>query len=178
MRITANLSRMRKQRNLSLDEAAELTGVTKATLGQIERGEANPTVNTLWKIANGLKVSFSSLVEEQAPPVTVIGYNNLTPLVEEDGYRVYPVFAYDPDKRFEVFAASLAPDTFHASHGHLKGTEEYLLVHEGKLSLELGGEVYPVGKGDAIRFYSEFPHRYRNDGSASARFTIIIYYAE
>ncbi len=53
-----NLNNVRKKRQLSLDKVAELTSVSKAMLGQIERGESTPTVNVLWKIATGLKVSF------------------------------------------------------------------------------------------------------------------------
>lgn len=39
--------------------SAELSGVSKAMIGQIERGESSPTLSTIWKIANGLKVSFT-----------------------------------------------------------------------------------------------------------------------
>jgi transcriptional regulator with XRE-family HTH domain len=36
--------------------------VSKAMLGQIERNESSPTVATLWKIATGLNVPFSSFI--------------------------------------------------------------------------------------------------------------------
>ena len=63
--IGKNLNDIRKQRNLSLDKAAELTGVSKGMLAQIEKGVSNPTVTTLWKIASGLNVSFSYFMEEE-----------------------------------------------------------------------------------------------------------------
>lgn len=56
--IAMNLVKLRKNRNLTLDQVSELTGVSKAMLGQIEKGKSTPTVTTLWKIANGLQVSF------------------------------------------------------------------------------------------------------------------------
>ena len=52
------LKNIRNSRNLSLDDVAELTGVSKAMLGQIERGKSNPTVSTLWKISTRLMVLF------------------------------------------------------------------------------------------------------------------------
>ena len=52
--LAENLRRMRENRRLSLDAVARLTGVSKSMLGQIERGEVNPTVASLWKIAGGL----------------------------------------------------------------------------------------------------------------------------
>lgn len=42
--ISENLKRLREQRKMSLDAVAKLPGVSKSMLGQIERGEVNPTV--------------------------------------------------------------------------------------------------------------------------------------
>ena len=61
--VACNLRRLRDDRKLSLGAAAQLTGVSKSMLGQIERGDVNPTISVLWKIANGLKISFSALLE-------------------------------------------------------------------------------------------------------------------
>lgn len=63
--IAANLKRLRMERNLSLGQLAELSGVSKVMLGQIEKGDSNPTINMLWKIANGLKVPYTVLLDEQ-----------------------------------------------------------------------------------------------------------------
>ena len=63
--IAANLKRLRLERNLSLGQLAELSGVSKVMLGHIEKGDSNPTINMLWKIANGLKVPYTMLIDEQ-----------------------------------------------------------------------------------------------------------------
>ncbi|MCH3927031.1 MAG: helix-turn-helix domain-containing protein [Atopobiaceae bacterium] len=55
-----NLHRLRTERQLSLGQLAEKSGLSKVMLSQIEKGTSNPTVNTLWKIANGLGVSYSA----------------------------------------------------------------------------------------------------------------------
>jgi transcriptional regulator with XRE-family HTH domain len=55
------------QRSWSLDVTSQKTGVSKAMLGQIERGESSPTIATLWKIASGFDVLFSSFVEDVEP---------------------------------------------------------------------------------------------------------------
>lgn len=59
--IAENLKRFRDERKLSLDNVSKLSGVSKSMLGQIERGEANPTVSTVWKIANVLKYHLQNL---------------------------------------------------------------------------------------------------------------------
>ncbi len=45
--VAVNVRRERKAKGLSLDRAAKLTGVSKSMLGQIERGEQNPTDSVL-----------------------------------------------------------------------------------------------------------------------------------
>jgi transcriptional regulator with XRE-family HTH domain len=52
--IAENLKRLRTTRHLSLGKLAELSGVSKVILSQIEKGDSNPTINTLWKIAGYL----------------------------------------------------------------------------------------------------------------------------
>lgn len=47
---------LRGEREWSLDRTAGVCGVSKAMLGQIERGESSPTITTLWKIASGFRV--------------------------------------------------------------------------------------------------------------------------
>ena len=66
--IAATVKQLRRERGWSLSRAAEATGVSKAMLGQIERGESSPTIATLWRMASGFRVSFSSLFEAAQTP--------------------------------------------------------------------------------------------------------------
>ncbi|WP_047153595.1 helix-turn-helix domain-containing protein [Aneurinibacillus tyrosinisolvens] len=177
IKIGKNLHRIRKGRGLSLDKLAEITGVSKAMLGQIERGESNPTVTTLWKIANGMRISFSSLVEQEAPSISVVRLDEIPPVVEEGGaYKVYTLFPFDQEKRFEVYTIDLDPGCIHYSEAHSPGVQEYVIVSHGTLNLMLGGETYTVEEGNAIRFPSDAPHEYRNESKAQARIQVVIYY--
>ena len=54
--VAVNTRKIREQKKLTLDAAASITGVSRSMLAQIERGEVNPTISVLWKIANGYKV--------------------------------------------------------------------------------------------------------------------------
>ena len=44
----------RKEKNLTQKQLSELTGITQADLSKIENGNANPSFNTLLKLAKGL----------------------------------------------------------------------------------------------------------------------------
>ncbi|WP_243291530.1 XRE family transcriptional regulator [Bacillus sp. FJAT-47783] len=177
--IAKNLSKIRKEKGLSLDKTSELTGVSKAMLGQIERGESNPTVSTLWKISNGLHVSFSSLMKEETKKVKIVSKNRVAPVIDEDGkYQVFPLFPYEFGKQFEVFSVTLDAHYAHEAEGHLKGVEEYILVQKGTLDFSVNGELYRLTEGEAIHFQADEPHIYRNSTDVMTHFTVIIYYPE
>ena len=60
------LKEARKAQGLSLDAIANLSGVSRSMVSQIERGESSPTISTLWNLTRALKVDFAGLME-QAP---------------------------------------------------------------------------------------------------------------
>src|SRR5512134_868735 len=63
--VGTNLRRLRTKRGLSLERLAQLSGVSRAMLGQIELGQSAPTINVLWKIARALEVTFSALISSR-----------------------------------------------------------------------------------------------------------------
>lgn len=87
--ISKNLKKIRKRKDLSLDALSNLTGVSKSMLGQIERGEVNPTISTILKISNGLKVSFTSLLKNEKPEIDQIPFEELNPVFEGDGHKLF-----------------------------------------------------------------------------------------
>src|SRR5688572_21204818 len=62
-RVSEALKRVRKARDLSLDQLALRSGVSRAALSQIEGGRTNPTLSVLWKVAVGLGIPFPELLE-------------------------------------------------------------------------------------------------------------------
>ncbi|KHD84437.1 helix-turn-helix domain-containing protein [Heyndrickxia ginsengihumi] len=175
--IASNLISLRKNRGLSLDKMSEITGVSKAMLAQIEKGKSSPTVSTLWKIANGLQVSFSVLMKEDKPQVTKINIEQLTPAIDDEGnYLVYSFFPYHPEKRFEIYIVNLKPGFTHQAEAHLG--EEYILIKEGELTIDIEGDVHILRPGDAIQFTSNTKHSYTNATEKLVSFFMLIYYPE
>lgn len=173
--IAANLRRLRAERNLSLGKLSELSGVSKVMLSQIEKGESNPTINTLWKIAGGLQVSYTKLIDEQMEAPWMIRKAE-SALVDHDGYRVYHYSTANPARDFEFFNSELDPDTAFTSEGHGVNTHEYVLVTKGEMTLLYGGEEYLLQEGDFIHFDCTQPHTYCNRGKIMTEFTNIVYY--
>ena len=70
--IGANLRELRTQRSLSLDATARLTGLSRATLGQIELGTNTPSVGVVWKIARAFEVPFAALLAAHTKVTTAV----------------------------------------------------------------------------------------------------------
>ena len=59
--VANNIKSLREKNKLSMEELSKVSGVSKSMLAQIERGDGNPTISTLWKIANGMKIPFDAI---------------------------------------------------------------------------------------------------------------------
>ena len=129
LKIGERLKEIRNTRHLTLDEVAELTGVSKPMLGQIERGQSSPTINVLWKISTGLKIPLSFFCRQPETEYTVAGLSEKEMITEEDGgMRAYPLFPFDPARNLEVFYIEFDAGVTHGSLPHVAGVEEYVLL--------------------------------------------------
>ncbi|MGM9988565.1 MAG: helix-turn-helix domain-containing protein, partial [Bacillaceae bacterium] len=174
-----NLNNIRAKRQLSLDDVAALTGVSKAMLGQIERGKSNPTVSTLWKISTGLKVPFSSFMEKATVDYEVVNRYELTPMYEENGsMKIYPIFPFDSNKNFEILTIDLEVGCVHSSPKHDEGVEEYIIVTDGILEMDFDNKSIPLQKGSCLRFSANVNHTYKNIGDEKCTFQNIIVYGK
>lgn len=138
--IAQNVKKLREKRKLTLDAASEITGVSRSMLAQIEKGDVNPTISVLWKIANGYRVSFTSIIEEP-PQETVSVLRAAEPLLEDGGrYLNYPAFAFDEAKQFETYRIIIKPRGSLSAQPHLKGAQEYITVLPDRRKLPLQGK--------------------------------------
>ncbi|KFN01217.1 helix-turn-helix domain-containing protein [Bacillus clarus] len=172
-----NLKAIREKEKLSLEKVSQLSGVSKTMIGQIERGESSPTLTTIWKIANGLKVSFTSLINNPQPDTKVVLRNDIQVLSEDNGrYRVYPSFPFQDDRRFEVYSVEIEQEGILSSESHKEGTEEFITVFDGELTIDVNECKYALKSGDSIRFKADRPHTYYNSGETLTRLSMTIFY--
>ncbi|HAB75450.1 MULTISPECIES: helix-turn-helix domain-containing protein [Pantoea] len=168
------LKQLRQANGWSLTLAAERTGVSKAMLGQIERGESSPTVATLWKIATGFNVPFSFFIQGNG-------------LQSGDSARfsqpnaqmtVRPLLPYDARLRFDLLAVELAAGAQSDSSPHEQGCVEQVVVIEGELLLGTGGVWRRLQTGEALQFAADVAHSYRNPLATPLRFHSLIHYLQ
>lgn len=172
-----NLKKIREKRKLSLEKVSELTGISKSMLGQIERGESNPSITTVCKLANGLKVQVTSFIVEEQPSIVVVDKKKIKPLTGDEGkYRLYSVFPYEETRNFELFYMEVEIGEFMNCEPHLPDTYEFITVFSGELKVIVGEEEFLLKKGDSISFIADKIHSYHNIGAELVEAHMTVHY--
>lgn len=167
--VAANLRLHRARARLSLAELAKRSGVAKATLSSLEAGVGNPTIQTLWAIANALGTSFSDLLAEPAEGVEV----QVTRLLEDQtppaaGQEIIELCARWPGRGVtETYLLSFGPETRYEATKHAAGVIEHLVVTEGRMRGGPADRPVDLGPYDYVRFAADQNHLYESvDGPA------------
>lgn len=171
--IAKHLQSVRKGRGLSLDKTAQLTGVSKAMLGQIERGESSPTIATLWKIATGLECSFSSFLSND--DVERSSQHEDNKFANDPNVSIKTLFPFNLITQFEMFELCLKD--FHEQHSsaHQVGVTEHIHVLQGKLGVLQEGQWHTYQAQEQCILRADQPHGYR-DEVGETRFIVVIHY--
>ncbi|HSJ45356.1 MAG TPA: XRE family transcriptional regulator [Euzebyales bacterium] len=170
--IGRNVRRLRRRRDLTLDQLAERAGVSKGTVIGVEQSRANPSIATLCRIADALGVGVVTLIDPGQDPQVRIKRGTDTPTLwtSKEGSRALFLMGTDPPDIVELWDWRLAPgDTFDGG-AHPEGTVELLHVLEGVLAVRIGTERHELMAGDTILFDAVLTHSYDNPGDRPNRF--------
>ena len=173
--VSENIKRIRQEKNLSLGDLAKLSDVSKSMLAQIERGEGNPTLSTLWKIANGMQVSFNTLIAQPKLPYKVTKLAEIEPILDMNGgLKNYSLFS-DIENNFSVYQIEVGKEISWISEAHLCGTAEFVIVIQGTLEIKLEEKTFILKKGENLWFKADVPHGYCNLDEGTTIFHNILY---
>jgi transcriptional regulator with XRE-family HTH domain len=176
-RVAENLRAQRKRRAISLDELAQLTGVSRAALSQIETRKTNPTIGVLWKIASGLGITFADLIGETRAELSVLRRGEAQPLRSMDGkFESRPLMPALGIPQVEMYELRLAARARHVSEPHGPGTREIVVVLSGAMRMTVGDHSDELGPGDSVVFDANKPHVYENSGGSESRYHNVIVY--
>jgi len=174
--LAARLEALRRERGLSLDEAARLTGLSRATISRIERGETSPTASALGRLcgAYGLTMSRLMAAVEETSPRLLRGAEAAQWRDPESGYRRTLIAPPNVDYATELALGELpAGVEIHYDGRQAPGREQFFYLLEGALSLDVDGETYVLAPGDCLRHRGVDATRIGNPGDVPARYLII-----
>jgi transcriptional regulator with XRE-family HTH domain len=176
-RLGARMKDLRRERGLTLEELAEHSGVSRAMISKVERGEKNPTLVVAAKVAEGLGVTLSELlgVEERREVVVIPRERRMVMRDPETGFErqlLSPTFG----GRGIEFVRNVVPEgsTSGEFPPHRHGVEEHVVVEKGRLKAVIGGEEHLLEEGDALYFEADASHRFDNTGDGECSYYLVI----
>jgi transcriptional regulator with XRE-family HTH domain len=174
-RLGARVRELRRERGWTLEHLAERSGVSRAMISKLERGEKNPTLVVAAKVAEGLGVSLSRLVgiEERRRVVVVPREGRMVMRDPETGFERQLL---SPSFGGLEFIRNVVPEgsTSGEFPPHRRGVEEYVVVEKGRLRVVLDGEEQVLEEGDAAYFEADVAHRFDNAGEGECSYYLVI----
>jgi transcriptional regulator with XRE-family HTH domain len=171
--IGPKIRELRRQKNLSLQQLAERSGVSAAAIHKIERNGMVPTITTLMKLAGALNRTVAWLVDEEAvearQAVHIRAADRKPVFTSKAGLELMGLSG--PYGRFFMAGAvaTVEPGADSGERPMEHPGEELVYVLDGSLHFEVDGVAYVVRRGDALHFRTDRPHRWSNPGTRPAR---------
>jgi DNA-binding XRE family transcriptional regulator len=153
---------------MTLSALAEQAGVAKSTVSLIERGQGNPSIDTVWALASALGVPFTSLFHDEPPAddVSVVREDDGSVIAVEsagleEGLVVRHMLTRTGGALIEIYTLVLDEGAVRHAEAHVAGLFEHITVAAGKLEISSESFTEVLGQGDLISFRADRPHTYR-----------------
>src|SRR5579883_673400 len=168
--IGLRIRELRQSRGLTLQELAEVSGLSTSMLSLVERGRASPSIGSLIVIASALGVSMSDLLISGADGDEKIVVRAAEARVVETAQHVVRRLMRDDRSRgVSVAVNEYAPHTGSAEHPIAHEGFEYGFVLQGELTVEVDGTTHVLRQGDLIAYSSRRKHKIWNHGRSKVR---------
>ncbi|GAB4293945.1 MAG: XRE family transcriptional regulator [Desulfuromonadia bacterium] len=183
LRLGQKIRALRQERRLTLQDLADLTGLSKPLLSQIENEQVTPPIATLLKISRGLKVEIHYFFETEGnrQKFVLTRAGELPPSRRRpkgeslEGYIYRSLAPGIRHKHIEPFMVEFEPMEWDESRFFSHEGEEFLYILDGELEFHYGDEVMTLRPGDSIYYGSTERHGFVARGESRARAVAVLY---
>jgi len=169
----------REQAGLTLEQFAKLSGVSRAMLSKVERGEKSPTIGIAKRIAHALGTPFSTLMGDDGAARRAFALVRKAERQvfrdEQTGFERYLLSPVMPGLPVEVVLHHLPPKT---STGKMppyhSGIGKHVLVFRGRIVVGVGTVETVLEEGDSLYFDADVAHWIENRATRPAEYHLII----
>lgn len=164
MELGEKIRSLRQKQKMSIEKLADMSGLSKGLISQIERDITGPSVASLWKISKSLNVTMNYFFDEYDDFNQVVRKDERKKLMMRNDSRVYELLSPDLKKQIEMLWIETYPDEYNTTDLISHEGEECGIVIKGSLRVISGENVYDLNEGDSIYLDSTIPHKYVNMG--------------
>lgn len=176
--VGARVKKLRTGQGLTLEALADLSGVSRAMISKLERGEKNPTLVVAAKVAQALRVGFTDLMGVAESRRAVIVIPKSSRMIFRDSETGFERQLLSPafESRSVEFVRHVIPkgETSGELPPYKTGTEKFLVVEQGRLRIVIEGHDYVLNAGDSLYFEADTPHRFDNTGKGVCSYYLVV----
>lgn len=162
LQIGQKIKGYRTARQMTARELASQAQITPSMLSQIERGQANPSLQTVRLLARALGVPLFRLFTGEEPVSGEVVRADQRRKISEQGVE-FELLTPDTNGAVEMLLLTLRPGMESSPTFHSHAGEEVTFVMRGCAQLLLEGTSHALREGDSVRIKSGLAHRWRND---------------
>jgi len=164
---------LRKEKELTLKNLANETGLAAKYISQVEKGEVIPPVSVLLQLSKALEVDSSILLREERDRASRKSSDDYQKRTEDYTYEnLTPEARHKHLKAFKVF---IDPKSEHRGVSYQHMGEEFQYVLKGKVEVLVGENKNVLGLGQSLHFNSSIVHSLRNISSEKAELLVVLY---
>jgi transcriptional regulator with XRE-family HTH domain len=142
----------------TISELNRASGVSSGRISEIERGNANPSFETLWRLATALQVPIGAFFAGPEPEAAmVVRRDQRKRLATHDDLK-YELLTPDLQRSLEVFIFHIPPSFDNSARPITHVGEECIHVLKGSLIVNVGGQEFGLDVGDSITYEASTPH--------------------
>ena len=163
IQIGVALRELRLAQNKTLDDIAEITGLSKSLISKIENFRTIPSLPVLANLCKALKTDMADLVQgigvKQSAPYTLIPSDQRKRITrdESEGFLYENIFNDNINATlFDSFVLTINPDA--KRDAVTTDGMQMVYILQGRIEFHLGDDVLPLAEGDALYFDGRIPH--------------------
>jgi Predicted transcriptional regulators len=174
--VAVRITQLRQQKNYTMAKLADITGITRSMISQVEKGEALPSLQTLSRIAEALGITLSSFfdmdssINRENDIIVRAGTNKRINMPGNDVW--YNILTPSRTTPMEFLLVNFPPGNEEGTLFQHEGIE-YFYVLEGELIISIDNVSYTIYAGDSGSFDSSLPHYTRNNTDKPAKLIIV-----
>ncbi len=167
MDIGAKIRRLRMTNQLTLEELANRSELTKGFLSLVERDLTSPSIATLEDILEALGTTLGAFFSEEKEEQVVFTANDYF-INEQDAYDIAYIVPNAQKNAMEPILITIHPGCCSEEYAPMDA-EEFGFVLQGRVELHCGTQVFSVKKGQTFYFKADRTHYLKNTGTAEAK---------
>jgi len=184
-KLPQKLIQLRRQKELTIEELSQRSGVCAEQIARLEAGELAPSLTPLIKIARGLGVRLGTFLDDEphSSPVvtksgssgTVMRFAGENKPSEGSELDFVSLAGQKKDRHMEPFLIDVKPAKTDKYKLSSHEGEEFIYVISGQIEICYGKDVYELSSGDSIYYDSVVPHNLHSKGTQTAKILAVVY---